>query len=66
VTCPVCKGILGLLEQAVAHGLRFSPEQRRVMLARAEKSIQENTEILAARGYTQNAAGRWGFHKEVH
>ena len=63
--CGTCAGILRFLQEAADAGLRFTPEERRALMARCEKSIAENTEILAARGYTQDASGRWGYHGRI-
>ena len=61
--CDMCADVLGLLQEAVNAGMTFSEEERRVMLEKCQKSIEENTKILESRGYTQDAKGRWGYHK---
>ena len=63
--CGTCVSILGLLDQAVKAGLRFSPEQRAALLERSRKSAEESIAIIASRSYTQDATGRWGYHR-VH
>jgi hypothetical protein len=66
MTCKFCSGALGLLQEAVDAGLHFSPEEVRAMAAKAEKEVEEITEVLASRGYTQDRTGRWVFHSQVH
>jgi hypothetical protein len=62
MTCPLCCGVLDLLEQAVKAGFRFTPTERAALLERSRKSAEESIEIMPARGYTQDAQGRWGYH----
>jgi hypothetical protein len=63
VTCPHCSSLLALLEQAAEVGLRFTPTERATSLERSRKSAEASIVILAARGYMQDSAGRWGYHR---
>lgn len=64
MTCRHCKGLLGLLEEAVAAGLTFSAEESRLIAAKAEREIEELTATLGSRGYTCRD-GVWGWHDRL-
>lgn len=67
IDCRFCRGALNLFKEAVDTGLRFSPGEVRVMVAKAERDIRENTEILASRGYVEiNGRWQWLDSDQVH
>jgi hypothetical protein len=47
--CQHCRGLANLLERAVEQGLKFSTEERRVLLARAQDSLVESTRQMQDR-----------------
>jgi hypothetical protein len=59
--------ILDMLKKAVKQGLHFTADERVELLAESKKSGDDARRILESRGYTQDAKGRWGYHKHpVH
>ena len=61
MTCQCCHDIFDMLKGAADRDLHFTPQERAEMTRECEKSIAENTLILASRGYTE-VNGRWGYH----
>lgn len=59
MTCPFCSGILNLFQEAVAAGLQFSPDERRELMERCERSMAESTAVLASRGWFEFPDGSW-------